>query len=156
MVLYVHTSGFTGVCPIELRVTYVPLPVDYSRLREEDTSGFKPPVPPPPLFHSSHLPLQASLAPIIQEEKVNINWVCVWPRTDTCVALIPWIIVSRHSCPLRITAGDRVISFVRGGTFTPHSGDACVTCLVVFMVTHPRGSYMLSLEEATPENRSTH
>ena len=46
-----------GVVLLNLRVSWVPLPVDYSRLKPDDTSGFKNHLLAPPfLSHSSLAP----------------------------------------------------------------------------------------------------
>ena len=46
-----------GVVLLKLRVTCVPLPVDYGRLKTDDTSVFKNQLPPPPVLAHSSLAL---------------------------------------------------------------------------------------------------
>ena len=56
-----------GVVLLKLRVACIPLPVDYSRLKTDDTSVFKNQLLPPPFF------VHSSLAPSSKPHMNNIR-----------------------------------------------------------------------------------
>ena len=63
-----------GIALLKLRMTCVPLPVDYTGLKTDDTSVLKNQLLPPPFLLARLLPLRASRTSTIQE---NANTNCV-------------------------------------------------------------------------------